>query len=139
MKLFKKTHIFEEENLIKMKYVEEIEHTKFDVDTIRGIFEGHKIIVLAKLVSYGLIKNCRQCICGNQMILRRKKSSGDGYNWLCKTSEHKREFSVREDSLFEDIRKPFDKVLLFFWCWSRDLQQSDIADMLRIDKNTICE
>ncbi|KAG0435907.1 hypothetical protein DMUE_4483 [Dictyocoela muelleri] len=111
----------------------------FDLETIKDIFKGDKMGDMSNLVSYGLIKNSSQCICGNQKIFHRKKSSGDCFNWFCSTPDHKREVSVRQYSLFVEIRKPLDKVLLFFWCLSRDIHQNDIADILKINKNTICE
>ncbi|KAG0441872.1 hypothetical protein DMUE_0731 [Dictyocoela muelleri] len=103
-----------------MKTKAEIMDMVLVLETTKDIFKGDKMSVLSKLVSYGLIKNDSQCICRNQMILLRKKSSGHGLNCFCSFPDHKTEVSVRQDSLFKEITKPLDKVLRFFWCWSRD-------------------
>ncbi|XP_047143060.1 male abnormal protein mab-31 [Hydra vulgaris] len=89
------------------------------------------ISTLRWLAQRKLIKNNFFCNpCNRHFTLNAYKRTVDGYCWYCK--ECKRRRSVRDGSFFTRSKLSFKQIILFIYCWSRDMQLKDIQHEARL-------
>ncbi|KAG0441481.1 hypothetical protein DMUE_1025 [Dictyocoela muelleri] len=126
----------EDDNAVSILTIDEIREIKFSRKTFKQMFKGSKLSCLQHMVSLRLIENSKICSCENAMSLISKVSV-DGYIWVCRTATHRKEISVRKNSFFENLKKPFEDVLLFMFLWIKEDSQPTISSFIDLNKNTV--
>jgi hypothetical protein len=133
----KKFVSFENEEDYNNIDLESIYLLSFTLENIYSAFNSSKLEILKYLVNLRLIKNRMPCNdCGNWMNLVKSKSA-DGCVWRCNLHTIKIQLSVRSCSFFNDNRKPFKKVFLYYS--SKKELQNEINRELTLNKNIISD
>lgn len=88
-----------------------------------------------------LLKREQWCIhCKTKLFLRKSKSSWLGYEWMCQNIHciHvKTCFSIKKQSIFENINITVEKFMKILIYWSQGLNQSEILKLVHISRPTL--
>ena len=77
-----------------------------------------KAAAIQFLKQRGVLHNPRNCDCGRAMTLE-VRDNGD--RWRCHVRGCRHEVGVRKDTWLDSSHVPYRKVVLFIYCWSKEL------------------
>ena len=83
--------------------------------------------IFAFLVDRGLLAAKRDCTCGNEMVLRERPNSEDGYHWECPVRCCRKRRSIRAGSFFEDSKIPLEQWLFIIFLWSMNESSNTVS------------
>ena len=79
------------------------------------------------LVDHGLLAARRECDCGQEMMLRERPNTQDGYHWECSARQCRKRRSIRAGSFFEHSKISLALWLYVIFLWSIEEQSKQLA------------
>ena len=93
--------------------------------------------IFAFLVDRGLLAAKRDCTCGNEMVLRERPNSEDGYHWECPVRCCRKRRSIRAGSFFEDSKIPLEQWLFIIFLWSMNESSNTVSQLTGLSLRTV--
>ena len=89
------------------------------------------------LVDRGLLAARRECDCGQEMVLRERPCTQDGYHWECSARRCRKRRSIRAGSFFENSKIPLAHWLYVIFLWSIEVQSKKVAMLTGLSLRTV--
>ena len=89
------------------------------------------------LVDHGLLAARRECDCGQEMVLRERPYTQDGYHWECSARRCRKRRSIRAGSFFENSKIPLAHWLYVIFLWSIEVQSKKVAMLTGLSLRTV--
>ncbi|GBN08085.1 hypothetical protein AVEN_273838-1 [Araneus ventricosus] len=91
--------------------------------------DGSKIDVIKFCMDVNWIaKEYVCCKCGEKMVLSERNDISDGYNWVCRQSDHYIKRTVRKGSWFDGSRLSIPEILIITYLWVKKTTNEWITD-----------
>ena len=89
------------------------------------------------LVNRGLVAARRECDCGQEMVLRERPNTQDGYHWECSVHQCRKRRSIRAGSFFENSKIPLTHWLYVIFLWSIEVRSKKVAMLTGLSLRTV--
>ena len=89
------------------------------------------------LVNHGLLAARHKCQCSQNMVIREKANSEDGYYWECPVRHCRKRWSIRTGSIFEDSKVSLAKWLYIIFLWSIEESNKKVSLLSGVSLRTV--
>ncbi|GBM88543.1 hypothetical protein AVEN_86736-1 [Araneus ventricosus] len=90
----------------------------YDLSVLYRLRDGSQIDVIIFRMDVNLFgKEYVCCKCGEKMVLCERNDIFDGFNWVCRKSDHYIKRTVRKGSWFDCSRLSIPEILIISYLW----------------------
>ena len=98
-----------------------------NIQILNNILVGEKKTI-EFLFKIGLLKNNYNCrVCLSSCKIKNLKNENICFSWKCTNKTCQKEFSIKNNSFFENTKSKFSTILRIIYYWCQDLTQEYVA------------